>query len=104
MRRISEDEVVVRRIWPLLCALCDGQGFNERIIDGLFYVEKHIPEGQSIADKEWSKRIKKVGANALLEASGKASAFFAKGGAKVWAAGIVEAVNKGCQKKLVLAE
>ena len=42
----------------------------------------------------------KAGYDALVEGTAKASAFFAKGGARVWAQGIVEVINKGHRIRL----
>lgn len=104
MKHADADETTLRKLWPLMATLCDGRVFSERIVEGLMYIEKRMPAGCSLADPEWNKRVLKVGGGALLDAAARASAFYARGGAKVWAVGMVEAMNKGYRTRLEIAE
>jgi len=94
---------VLQRAWPLVATVCMGKPVHERILDGLLYIENHLPEGQSVVDKEWQKRALRVGYDGLLGAANRFAAAYSKGGAKVWALGMVEAMNKGCRIHMTLA-
>ena len=99
---ISTDEECINRIWPLVNEVCFGHPLHERILGGMFYIEKHMPDGQSLAKGEWKKRVLKVGFDRLLGGANRAAAFFVKGGDKVWATGMVEELNHGLRNRLEL--
>jgi hypothetical protein len=90
----------LQKMWPMLTEVCKGFSLHERIVDGLMYLETNIPEGESLTDRKWRYRVEKVGYAALMDAAAKASAFYSKGGAKVWALGMLEAINKGLRERL----
>lgn len=87
-------------IWPLICELTRGVYCSERIVDGLLFIEKHMPEGQSLSDRRWRNRILSIGNDDLVKAAGEGAAFFSKGGARPWAAGMINRINKGLRTKL----
>lgn len=102
LRQASSAGGVLERLWPLLHALVEGQPMSERLVDGLVYVEQHMPDGESLIDRKWRERVMRVGATAMMDGATKAAAFYAKGGAKVWAIGIVQALNHKHRNRLVL--
>jgi hypothetical protein len=61
-----------------------------------------MPDGQSLTNKRWRERVTRVGYQGLLDAAQRASSFYARGGAKVWGVGMMEAMNKGCRIQMVL--
>lgn len=75
----------------------DGVPIGERVLSGLFYFDAHIEHGLSNA--RLRKRIKYIGSQTLLEAANRASAYFAVGGTKVWADGMLLVVNKGLRNQ-----
>lgn len=89
-------------VWPLVAELVRGKPFHERIFEGLLYIEEHLPNGESLSDKRWRDRLERVGAEKLLDGANRGAAFFSKGGAKSWATGILETLNKGCRIQIVL--
>lgn len=91
-------------LWPLIIEVFRHQQVQDRVVQGLMYIEKRMKEGSSLLDNEWSKRVLKVGASGLIEGAIKASSYYAAGGARVWASGMVEAINKGHRNLLVLDE
>ena len=98
-RCLKEDGAALRRIWPLLIRVCDQRPFHKNIIEGLFYIERRIGE-DSLSSRNWSSRVIEVGFDALLEGSMKAAAYYAKGGAKVYAEGILNAINHRLRNRL----
>lgn len=93
---------VLQRLWPLVAIVCSGRSVHERILEGMIYIENHLPEGQSLLDKEWHKRVLRTGYDGLLGAANRFSAAYSKGGAKIWALGMVEAMNKGFRNNMTL--
>ncbi len=101
-RLLQTDAKALDVVWPLLVGLCHGHPLHERLLDGLFYIQKRMPEHQSLSDKDWSKRLFKCGYEKLLGGANRAAAFKGAGGAKIWADGIVDEINRGCRNKLEL--
>lgn len=96
---------VLASIWPIVIDLCRGVAIVDRIVDGLAYVEARLPEGTSLADKKWRDRILRIGPENLARSINAASSFYTAGGPRIWANGILEALNKGIREgnKLELA-
>jgi hypothetical protein len=103
MNHAERQPEVLKRTWPLIAEVCLGKPVHERVMDGLLYIENHLPEGESLMDKEWRKRALRVSYDGLLGAANRFAAAYSKGGAKVWALGMVEAMNKGCRTHMKLA-
>lgn len=73
---------------------------GERLLDGLCYLSRNVIGG--FDQPRLQKRLREVGAERLVDGAGRAAAFYAKGGAKVFAAGMIETINKGLQKRFSL--
>ena len=58
------------------------------------YLECNLSEGHSVADKRWRDKILRIGYQGLLDAAQSAASFYAKGGPKVWAIGVMKELNK----------
>jgi hypothetical protein len=97
LRAADANREALCRIWPLVIEVCQGQALHERVFEGLLWLELNLDEGQSLTDKRWRERVTRAGYSGLLEAAQRAATFYARGGAKVWALGMLEALNKGCR-------
>ena len=104
LNAMTADAARVRRVYPLLSAVCEGNPMHERLVGGFLWLEAHMPEGQSLTDKRWSNRAKRIGYTALLVGANRAAALYAQGSNRVCAIGIQETLNKGLQHPLVLRE
>jgi hypothetical protein len=102
LRWAKLDPSKLKNLWPLILMICEGNPLHNRILDGLMYIEERMPNGDSLTDKKWKHRLLKIGYTAFLDAAAKATSFFSAGGAKPWAIGMLEAINKGLREKLVL--
>ncbi len=91
--RSTRDEL--GRVWPLAVQVCQGNALHERVLGALMYLECNLVDGQSVADKRWRDKIVRLGYKGMLDASQRAAAFYAKGGPKVWALGVMQELNKG---------
>lgn len=103
MKCVEGDEAALRRIWPLVAKVCEGTTFRDNILLGAFYIETHLPTNESLASKPWGARFVALGADELSQSISKARAYYAGGGAKIYARGITQAINKGMKtRRLVL--
>jgi hypothetical protein len=91
--RSTREELV--RVWPIAVHVCAGNPLHERVFGALMYLECSLVEGQSLADKRWREKIARIGYQGILDAAQRAAAFYAKGGPKVWALGVMQELNKG---------
>jgi hypothetical protein len=99
MRRFGEDAAIARTTLELASEIAkDGNmPVPEILLEGLWYI--HHNSDASIEDAKVRQRIKKIGARLLLRSAQESAAFFSRGGAKVWAHGMLQAINKGLQRK-----
>lgn len=102
LKYAAQDPKTLEKLWPLINSLHEGEVISERIVEGLMYLEQHMPKGESLTDRKWHDRVLRIGAASLIEAANKASAFYARGGAKVWAIGMVQALNYKHRYRLIL--
>ena len=103
LRKAKEDaqkfETVVRLAAELSAK--DDMPIMEKLLDGLWYINENTTIG--VLDARLKKRLNDVGAKTLLESANKAAAYFVRGGANVWAQGMMDAINKGLRVKFELA-
>lgn len=92
---LNRDERVFRKIWQCVAELTIGQTLSEILVQGMFYLERHLAGGDSISDTVHRTRIFTVGAQQLVWAAKKAAAYYTRGGPKTWARGMLDELNKG---------
>lgn len=97
--RATEDKIAFFEILSLAAELCENCPIPNILLDGLFYINKHTADG--VFDKRINQKIRRIGALGLTQAAKRASAFYVKGGAFVWARGMLEDINKGFRDKIV---
>ena len=69
----------------------------EKLLDGLWFL--HLKCGAGLNDKRLLARIREKKASELVEGANKAAAYYAHGGGKIFAEGILNVLNKGLQRK-----
>lgn len=74
-----------------------GMPVAEKLVDGLWYIHANVEDG--LDNKRLNQRLRHVGAAKLFDGVLRASAYFARGGARVFAQGILEVVNKGAHNR-----
>lgn len=84
-----------------LCAfLCRSGEVKERLFMGLRYIDKN---GKTkLSDPRLYQRITRIGASKLIDSANRSSAFYARGGDKIWAIGMENEINKGLKKPIEL--
>lgn len=90
---MKADRGVLQKTWPLIAKLHAGRGIKERIFAALIYIAKFGSD--DITTKEWQERILKRGLSAIADSVDRACSLYARGGAKVFAVGALEIINKG---------
>lgn len=64
-----------------------------RVLSGLDYIDSNVEGG--LSNKRLLARIEKIGIAALTHGADSAAKYYAKGGAKVYGDGMMQAINKG---------
>jgi len=97
--RCEEDKDTFTKVLTLGAELSktDGVPIAERLLDGLWLLNRRAGEG--LNDKRLVNRIREKGARKLIEAANRAASAYAGGGARIWAQGMIEEINKGLQRK-----
>jgi hypothetical protein len=90
------------KIWPLILEVCQGETLHSNIAAGLLYIETNLPNTTSLTHKRWHDRVVAVGYHKLIDGANKAAAMYSKGGEKVWAIGMIEAINYRAKNRLEL--
>lgn len=98
--RRKPDEL--QKIWPLIHSVCTGHPIHGRIVDGLMYIETHLPAGRSLANRKEYGRVLAIGYSALIQAAQAASVFYGNGGAKVSGTGMLKRINHGSRTRIEL--
>lgn len=102
MKAAAKNATLFREVLKLVseCSIASGDGIHERVLAGLFYIAEN---SESVTlEKRMVDRIKMKGIASLRKSAIKASAYYAAGGAKIWANGILDELNKGLQNRFEL--
>jgi hypothetical protein len=101
-RRAAEDKEIFRAVLSLGAELSkqDQMPVAERLLEGLWILNAKCGEG--LADKRLMKRLREKGARLMVDAANRAAAYYASGGGKVWAQGMLAELNKGLQRKFTM--
>jgi len=98
LRCLTTDGDTFRSVWPAIVAAAQGQAIMERVVQGLFWIEKHAVD-ESLGDEKWLKRLASIGQDPLMSAAARASAYYAAGGMQVWGPGMLLVINKRMKEK-----
>lgn len=94
---IRSNREVFDKVWPIAVRLCEGFVFHERVLSSLMHIESNLIGGGSITSPRWTSRLYALGYEGVLAAANRAAAYYSRGGARVWASGVVLSLNKGCR-------
>lgn len=97
LKKSKENPARFEKVMRIACDISKNIPIQEKLLDGLWYIDERIEGG--ITNQRFSERIHQIGAQKLIEAANKASAYFVKGGASVWAQGMIDVINRGLQKR-----
>lgn len=99
MSRARENRESFESVMRLAAELCQERILHEMLLDGLYYINAN--SGTSLKNPRLRERLKKVGADRLIDAAKRAAAYYARGGARIWAEGMLAEINKGLREKIV---
>lgn len=71
----------------------------ESLVSGMFYLDGCISSDQGVNDPRFLRKLDSLGGQKVLESINRAKAYYVRGGAKVFAQGILDAVNHGLHKR-----
>lgn len=97
MKLAAQNRERFTRVFGFLSRLCADAPIREKLIDGIWYLDKFCGDG--LEDPRLKKRLLQVGESALVQGADKASAFYSKGGARVWAEGMIQVINLKLRNK-----
>lgn len=100
--RAKEDPEKFALVMRIAADLSHDIPISSRLLDGLWYIDARMDGG--IDNKRFIDRLQSIGARKLIDAAHKAAAYFVHGGAKVWAAGMMDEINKGLRNKFSLRD
>lgn len=83
-------------------AVAESSPVHARLLSGLYYIHCRIDGG--VENSRLRKRVKQIGANALVAAANKAAAYYGRSGSKVCADGMIQAINHGLHGKFALSD
>ena len=101
--RLSKiDKSAFSSVLKLCTRICNGSemSVSEKLLHALWFVNSRSVDG--LGCDRLVERICKVGAQRLLDAANRASAFYKKGGETVWGKAIMEEINSNIPKKFKL--
>lgn len=102
VRKAREDSAKFEVVMRIAAEISTDVSIQQKLLDGLWYINDRLPDG--INQTRFIKRLKDIGGRRLIDAANKAAAYFVHGGAKIWATGMMEEINKGRRIKFALRD
>jgi hypothetical protein len=102
LRAAKENRAALQSVWPVLAEACHGRSIIDKVVQGLVYIEARMPDGESLRDARWRKRVVSIGGDELVSAAVRAASFYARGGGRVYAKGMLNSINKGLRQKIII--
>lgn len=75
----------------------ENAAIQERVLSGLFFLDVYLTV--NLTDDRLHQKVMNTGMKALHDAASRSAAYFASGGSKVWAQGILSVLNKGLKTR-----
>lgn len=103
---MSANAEAMRRIWPLIVELMGSYDLDNRLVQGMHWLECHLldPTGndRSLTELETQRKLLTAGYTAILRAIGDAAAYYNRGGQVVFARGILKVINHRRRIRLIM--
>lgn len=104
MSIVREDADNARLVWPLIVELCQGERIDNRLVQGIAYLERRLidedGERRSMLEPANKGKLVEAGSSRIMKSIGEAAAFYHRGGQVVFARGVLAIVNYRRQKRL----
>ena len=102
LTRAKEDPLALEEVLVAAIEICGTAPIHERVLASLWYLHRNAEV--NLFDKRLRARLKAMGSENILNAAAKASAYYAGGGMRIWAEGVLNEVNRGLRNKISLAK
>ena len=103
LRRLyAANPAICESVFGLCVRITEGRQIRDELLQGLFYIETVLERsetGKSVLQSEFSSRLLAAGEAAIWQEIQAAKAYYKKGGARVFADGIIKVLNKNRQEK-----
>ena len=87
---------ILPKLWNFICLLHAGECISGDIIEALCYIENKLSgTGQSLLNDANVTCLMRAGPTIINRQMRESAAHYAKGGAKIWAEGVLSILNKG---------
>lgn len=86
-----------------MAELCKDEPITMILLQGIYYLNMHLANGD-LDNKRLRDKLLEVGAIKLTKAAQRSAAYYASGGAKVWATGMLQDINKRLRDKFKFSE
>jgi hypothetical protein len=94
MQRCSRmSHTALAAAWPIVVELSVGEPIHHRLLESLWYLERNA--APSICERPFRSKLLRIGRDGLLARIASSSSYYASGGARVWAKGVMDALNHG---------
>ena len=90
---MKSDRQLLQKVWPLVAELHEGQAIRARVLNALVYISKHGTD--DVTAKVWRERVLQAGLDAISGSIDRKYSEYSQGGAKVFALGALEVINRG---------
>lgn len=100
LKSARTDRAVFERVITVAAELCSDCPLYEIVLDALFYIQSNSDD--LLNDKRFLERLKSLGVTRLVDGAKRSAAYYAKGGARVWAIGMLEEINRGLRNRFSL--
>lgn len=102
LTRAKEDPFALEEVLVAAMEICGTAPLHERALASLWYLHRNAEV--DLSDKRLRARLKAMGSENILNAAAKAAAYYANGGMRVWAEGVLNEVNRGLRNKISLTK
>jgi hypothetical protein len=105
-RAVTTDAEAMERAWPTIATICEGERVDNRLVAGLFTMERKLldqnGEKRSIAETKIRAHLVGAGYVKLMRSIGESCAYYKRGGEMVFAQGCLNVLNYKRQNKFTL--
>jgi hypothetical protein len=104
-RAYNSNPAACERSFLLCVAIAQGRLVRDALLQGIFYIESALEaahSNKSLLHRDYHDKLLAIGEDKLWEAIQESARYWKKGGAKVYASGILKMLNKGRREEAKL--
>lgn len=105
-RAVTTDALALERAWPTIAAVCEGERMDNRLLAGLFTLERRLidrnEQSRSISEPKIHAALLDAGYGKLTRSISESSAYYKRGGELVFARGCLNVLNYKRQHRFAI--